>query len=40
MKQLSGIDKQCLEASKPDRTWNDDDDECHLAENKTWDCHH
>ena len=39
MEELGGIDKHRLETSKTNRTWNDGDDEYHLAENETWDGH-
>jgi hypothetical protein len=35
MKHLGRIKKPRLQASKSDRTWNDDDDECHLAGDET-----
>ena len=39
MKQLGGVDKPRLETSETDRTWNDKDDKCHLAENEAWSRH-
>ena len=35
MKHLGGIEKPRLKARKGDRTRNDDDDKCHLADDET-----
>jgi len=35
MKHLEGIEKPRLKTRKSERTWNDDDDKCHLAEDET-----